>query len=385
MKGSVIPGRITEAREARVLSMGDLADRIGVTRQSVSKYERGIMNPSPDVLQSISFLLRFPIDFFYKEEMGMAAGRSPLFFRSKSNITKKAKTACKHQVKWVGEVKGQLEKYVEFLDQKPPTIDINHEDLQDKDIEELALSVRREWELGDAPVGDLIGILENQGIIVAQFAGNEFCSFNGIDAYSAWCDGAPYIIYNAKQKSAVRTRFSLLHELGHLIMHSSISEEDSIKKEIVDFADMQADRFAAAFLLPATSFPNDVRGTSLAYLEIIKKKWGAAMSAMIKRCETMNLLTCSQIDYLNRQLTTNIYWYKEPLDDVLEIEPPEMLRDAVYLLIDNNIITRDTFLNKCALPAKDLQCICSLPDDFFDSCMRKQKPVLKVVKTKENE
>ena len=178
MKGSVIPGRITEAREARVLSMGDLADRIGVTRQSVSKYERGIMNPSPDVLQSISFLLRFPIDFFYKEEMGMAAGRSPLFFRSKSNITKKAKTACKHQVKWVREVKGQLEKYVEFLDQKPPTIDINHEDLQDKDIEELALSVRREWELGDAPVGDLIGILENQGIIVAQFAGNEFCSLD---------------------------------------------------------------------------------------------------------------------------------------------------------------------------------------------------------------
>ena len=112
-------------------------------------------------------------------------------------------------------------------------------------------------------------------------------------------------------------------------MHSSISEEDSIKKEIVDFADMQADRFAAAFLLPATSFPNDVRGTSLAYLEIIKKKWGAAMSAMIKRCETMNLLTCSQIDYLNRQMTTNRYWYKEPLDDVLEIEPPEMLRDAV--------------------------------------------------------
>ena len=56
MKGSVIPGRITEAREARVLSMGDLADRIGVTRQSVSKYERGIMNPSPDVFSHRFFL-----------------------------------------------------------------------------------------------------------------------------------------------------------------------------------------------------------------------------------------------------------------------------------------------------------------------------------------
>lgn len=33
MKNSVIPSRITEAREACALSMGDLAERIGVTRQ----------------------------------------------------------------------------------------------------------------------------------------------------------------------------------------------------------------------------------------------------------------------------------------------------------------------------------------------------------------
>ncbi len=381
MKNSVIPSRITEAREACALSMGDLAERIGVSRQSVSKYEKGIMSPSIDVLQSISLLLHFPVDFFYKEEIGAGIGKSPLFFRSKSNIAKKVKTACNNQVKWVFEIRTQLEKYVEFVGQRPPTIDINHEDLQDKDIEQIALSVRHEWELGDAPIGDLIGILENQGIIVAQFSGNEFCSFNGIDAYSSWYGGIPYIIYNSMQKSAVRTRFSILHELGHLILHSSIPEEDAVKKGVVDFADMQADRFAAAFLLPATSFPKDVRGTSLAYLEMIKKKWGAAMSTIIRRCETLDLLTDNQIGYLKRQMTTNRYWQKEPLDDMLQVEPPEMLRDAVYLLMDNNIITRRKFLDICALPPKDLQCICSLPKDFFENCLQKQRPVLRVVKT----
>lgn len=379
MKNSVIPNRITEAREACALSMGDLADKIGVTRQSVSKYERGIMNPSFDVLQSISSLLHFPIDFFYKKELDLGAGSSPLFFRSRSNIPKKVKTACKHQVKWVCETRGQLEKFVEFVDQSLFVIDTDHEALQDSDIEEMALSIRHEWELGDAPVDDLIGILENQGIILAQFSGNEFCPFKGIDAYSSWYGGVPYIIYNSMQKSAVRTRFSILHELGHLIMHSSIPEEDAVKKEVVDFADTQADRFAAAFLLPATSFPKDVRGTSLVYLEAVKKKWGAAMSTIIRRCETLDLLTDNQIGYLKRQMTTNRYWHREPLDDVLQIEPPEMLRDAVYLLIDNNIITRHAFLELCALPPKDLQCICSLPDDFFDSCLRKQKPVLRVM------
>lgn len=271
MKNSVIPSRITEAREACALSMGDLAERIGVTRQSVSKYERGIISPSPVMLQSISFILNFPIDFFYKEEMGIGIGKSPLFFRSNSNISKKVKTACKYQVKWVCETRMQLEKFVKFVDQNLFVIDVNYEDLQDKDIEEIALSIRHKWELGDAPIGDLIGILENQGIIVAQFSENKFCSFKGIDAYSSWYDGIPYIIYNSMQKSAVRTRFSILHELGHLILHSSVSEEDAIKKEIIDFADMQADRFATAFLLPASSFPKDVRGTSLDYLKIVKK------------------------------------------------------------------------------------------------------------------
>ncbi|MDE6853108.1 MAG: XRE family transcriptional regulator [Lachnospiraceae bacterium] len=380
MKNSVIPSRITEAREACALSMGDLADRIGVTRQSVSKYENGIMSPSLDVLQSISLLLHFPIDFFYKQELEVSAGTSPLFFRSKSNIAKKTKTACRYQVKWAFETKQQLERYVEFIDQTLPVIDADYEDLQKDDIENISLSIRRQWGLGDSPIGDLIGILENQGVIISQFSENEFCTFKGIDAYSSWYGGVPYIVYNSIQKSAVRTRFSILHELGHLIMHSSISEEDAVKKEVIDFADMQADQFAASFLLPATSFPKDVRGTSLGHLEIIKQKWGAAMSTIIRRCESLELLTANQLSYLKRQMTTKRYWYNEPLDDVLQIEPPEILRDAVYLLIDNNIITRHTLLELCALPSKDLQCICSLPDDFFNSCLQKQKPMLRIVK-----
>ena len=49
MTRNIIPSRITEAREASAMSMGDFAERIGVTRQSVSKYERGIIKPSPDI------------------------------------------------------------------------------------------------------------------------------------------------------------------------------------------------------------------------------------------------------------------------------------------------------------------------------------------------
>lgn len=379
MKNAVISSRILEAREARSMSMEDLADRIGVTRQSISKFEKGIIGPSPETLQSISIALGFPIEFFYKCESKNCATISSLFFRSNSGIPKKTKNACKYQIKWVDEIKKQLEYYVDFVECDIPTIDVDYTELSFEDIEDLALKIRKQWGLADDPVKDLIGVLENKGIIVAPFATNSFCQFKGIDAFSAWNNGTPYILYHSIQKSAVRTRFSILHELGHLVMHSCISEADSIKKSVIDFADMQADRFAAAFLLPATSFPNDIRSTALSTFEGIKMKWGASISSIINRCETLDLLTVNQIDYLKRQMTLAKYWRHEPLDDILTIAPPEIIRDAIYLLVDNKIITPDFFINSSGLPTKDLQSICNLPDEFFTNCNQRIKPILRVV------
>lgn len=379
MTSAIIPSRITEARESRAMSMEDLAEDIKVTRQSVSKYERGIVAPSPETLQAISCSLNFPTEFFYKVETDTSAEASPLFFRSKSNIAKKVKTACKYQIKWVNEIKKQLEEYVDFIEIDIPTIDRNYEDLMPEDIEELALTIRKSWGLGNDPIDDLIGLLENKGVIITQFATNDFCAFKGIDAFSCWKDGTPYVLYHSNQKSAVRTRFSILHELGHLIMHSSIADDESIKKEVVDLADAQADRFAAAFLLPATSFPNDIWSTSLNSLEMVKRKWGAAMSTIIRRCETLDLLTENQLNYLKRQMTTQRFWHNEPLDDVLTIQKPELLRDAIYLLLDNQIVTKTTFINTCAISLSDLKAICGLPDDFFADYNYRKKPFLRVV------
>lgn len=376
---SIVPSRITEARESRAMSMEELADCIQVTRQSISKYERGIISPSAEMLQCISTCLDFPPEFFYISEEKSSTGNSPLFFRSNANIAKKVKSACKYQIKWTDDIKRRLEKYVDFIERNLPVVENNYEDISLEDIEELALSIRGKWGISDEPIVDVVGLLENQGVIIGQFAASCHCAFKGIDAFSCWKDGTPYILYNSNQKSAVRTRFSILHELGHLILHSSIDEENAVKKETVDYADIQADRFAAAFLLPATSFPKDIRGTSLTSLEIIKRKWGAALSTIIKRCETLDLLTENQINYLKRQMTTKKYWHKEPLDDELTVAAPEMLRDSILLLIDNHIITKAGFINMTALPTEDLKRLCGLPDEFFDDFFLRKKPVLRIL------
>ena len=94
----VIASRITEARESRALSMEDLAESINVTRQTVSKYEKGVVSPSPDVLLDISHTLDFPVDFFYKNNPGNDTADSALFFRSNSTVRKKVKVACNYQI-----------------------------------------------------------------------------------------------------------------------------------------------------------------------------------------------------------------------------------------------------------------------------------------------
>lgn len=379
MNGKIYPLRITEARESRALSMGDLADSVGVTRQSISKYENGINAPSPDVLQSIASVLDFPVSFFYKEESISSGGNSALFFRSNANIAKKVKTACNYQIKWADEVRGNLSRYVDFPSCGIPTIDANYEDLLPEDIENLALDVRRAWGLNDDPVSDLIGLLENRGAIVARFPSSNTCSFKGIDAFSAWKNGTPYILYHPVQKSAVRTRFSLLHELGHLILHSSIPESDSTKKNVVDFADQQADRFAAAFLLPSTSFPKDIHSTSINSFVPVKQKWGVSLSTIIRRCETLGILSENQINYLRRQMTMNRYWHKEPLDETLTIRSPEIIRDAVMLLLDNNIVSISSLCNSISLSPHDLQTFCELPNDIVESVNIRKKPQLRVI------
>ena len=78
-------------------------------------------------------------------------------------------------------------------------------------------------------------------------------------------------------------------------------------------------------------------------------------------------------------MTTHKYWYREPLDDVLTVATPEMLRDAIYLLIDNKIITRDSFLNTSGFLPADLKSICGLPDEFFSGYNQRIKPILRIV------
>lgn len=148
-------------------------------------------------------------------------------------------------------------------------------------------------------------------------------------------------------------------------MHTDLEEEQIKNKEIYDQIESQADRFAGAFLLPIITFPSEVMSSSLNHFIELKKRWKVSISAMIKRVEQINYLSENQIRYLKAQMTRNVYWRKEPLDDVIESETPNLFKESFELLFDNNIVVPQDVVDEIALYAEEISNICFVPLDLL--------------------
>ncbi|QQY66348.1 helix-turn-helix transcriptional regulator [Clostridioides difficile] len=68
-KNIIIGERVKSARVARMLTLKDLADKMGVSKQLLSKYETGKTNPSIENLEKLSEVLDFPIQFLEKNQI----------------------------------------------------------------------------------------------------------------------------------------------------------------------------------------------------------------------------------------------------------------------------------------------------------------------------
>lgn len=65
---SVNPAMVTLAREARGLSMSELATQIGVALARLSRLEGGLSPVDDESLKRLSFALKFPVGFFFQTD-----------------------------------------------------------------------------------------------------------------------------------------------------------------------------------------------------------------------------------------------------------------------------------------------------------------------------
>lgn len=356
----IIPYRISQARMSRGLSMAELADLIDVSKQAISQFETGKSQPSDATLNKISSILNYSADFFRKPLPSNTAMPSGVYYRSNKTAKQKNLKAAEMKIEILQEVDSYLSQFIDFPDVNLPEVNYDYDciDPIDNDtIEEYARILRNHWKLGNGPISNLMNVVQKNGIVVSSTK----LRLEKLDGLSEWYNNTPYIFMSTDKDTNCRIRFGIAHELGHLLMHAgNIPKEDIINPIIHKKLEDEANRFAGAFLLPKETFDNDVFKTSIDHFIQLKAKWKVSISAMIYRCETLNILSENQLKYLRDQMTQRVYWRREPLDNEMPIEKPFAMKQAVNLLLDNNIIQASDFVNAIGCSSEELEDYCCL-------------------------
>lgn len=340
--------RLTEARDFKGLKMTDLASLVGVTRQAISGFEAGIHVPSSETLSRIATVLGFSREFFIDNEEYSTELIGPLFFRSNQTTKKRSRASSKIQAQWTARAFEKIEAKLTLPDVKLPSFDIyDFETLNDDEIEEIAIQTRNFFGLGLGPISNMTLLLENNGIPVV-FSN----SSDKVHGFSFGTNtGRKFIVIDNKS-SGCRTRFSIAHELGHLILHKTLDVDFLTDKELFKLVEKQADLFASAFLMPLKSFSSEFYSSKLDALQRMKKRWKTSLAAIGMRAKQLRLINDNQMGYIWRQLAS--YRKIEPLDNVILPEQPSYMKTALGLLEDHNILLKSDFVRLLKLPIDEV-------------------------------
>lgn len=362
-KRRLVVSRLKDARVAACLNQSELAAAAGVTRQAISAYEQGEKTPEPETMMRISATLKQPISYFASEDRQVFGEFSSMFFRAVGPSTKRRNMACEVVGKWFTQVTTYVDSLVNFptvnLPQVSPSLSDGRYDVEE--IEHAAEECRKAWNLGLGPIANVISLLEVNGIAVCR------CPLEGetVEAYSFWNGNRPFIVLASEKYCATRSRFDAAHELAHLVLHRWIGPEELEDPKVLKLIEREADRFASAFLLPRKSFPAEVFTNRLDAFVGLKQRWKVSIQAMVYRCKQLGVFDEDQVTNLYKQISARGWRRREPLDDVLPLEQPRLLRRAVEMVVAAGRKMSDEIAADLQIAKNVIAELCNLPKDFF--------------------
>ncbi|MBC8137986.1 MAG: ImmA/IrrE family metallo-endopeptidase [Fibrella sp.] len=317
------PRRLTVARQRREFTKKDLAGAVNVTAQMVTFYEDGRHTPEVATARRIAEALDFPLAFFYGDEVDTIPLEA-ISFRSRRAMTAKVRDKTTAS----GEVAACIVSPAlarRFRLPVPAVPDLNGE------TPEVAAQVlRAQWGLGQAPVTNVVHLLESVGVQIYWF--EEESPF--VDAVSFWRDVQPFVLLSQRSRGGERARFDLSHELGHLVLHRRVEDMDGQQVE------NEADRFASSFLMPADQFRSECpKFPTLNQLLNMKERWKVSLQAMVRRCRDTSILSQWQYECAFRQISTNGWRVQEP--GKLDWETSAIHKQVLDRLVDKRVYPED--------------------------------------------
>ncbi len=320
--------RIKSARINTGISQEALGRKLGITKMAISKYESGAVTPNSGALIALAKALEVKVEYFFRTS---AVQLSKPAYRCRKALSPKDET------KILGKTADWLERYLVIEQitgsEKPlivPDPDSCHVSSLDQ-IEDIAVRVRREWDLGLDPIENLMDVLEQHGIKVGVIAAP--VKFDALTM--KYNDGHPLIIVN-KTFSGDRQRLSLAHELGHLLLQldEGIDEEEA------------AFRFAGAFLVPRQTAIRELgpkrKMLDFRELYVLKHKYGMSMGAWIYRAKNLGIISEAAANRHWVEMRTHKWHLKEPGTQI-EPEIPTHLELLLLRALTEHKISQSRF------------------------------------------
>lgn len=329
----MIAHRLKQARLLAGLTLKAAGETIGVTPTTIQNYEKGKKTPSSTNLLMLAKAFGVRTEYFFRTNQ---VHLEKLDFRKNSTFGKKAQEAL------ILKITEQVEKRVELLGSFPtpplPELDFGSK-LPPKinamdDLEDVAETLRSTWRLGLNPIPDLTDTLEARGFLVIA-ADEPSPAFSGLTAVAETDDGRTYpVIAVASQWPGDRQRFTLAHELGHLILRGRLASNLDEEKA--------CNRFAGAFLVPRPSaiqaLGESRKGLEPKELYVLKHEYGLSMTGWIFRAHQAGVIRDQTRDRLWRAFSSKGWRRKEP-GTSLPNETPRVFEALVYRALAENYIS----------------------------------------------
>lgn len=295
--------RLRTARNMAGISQDGLVEAIGgkVSKNAISKYERGEMLPDQKVTDALAEALGVKSAYFFR---AFKVKVQEVAFRKTKELSKEDQDRLK------GTASDILERYFELeelLGIEPffqnPLSDISCKDF--KEAKAAALGLRKAWELGQDPIANVLEMLEVHGVKIVEFNGPE--GFNGLSTY---VQEVPVIVLD-KGFDNVRKRFTALHELGHLILN--IPKELSHQR-----SERLCHAFASEMLIPEKALEERIgkkrKHISISELVDLKEYYGISIQAIVYRAQKANIIP---------HRVAKGFWERRDRDPALKMEEPE--------------------------------------------------------------
>ncbi len=305
------PAALELARALRGLTWSELAARVGVSRNSLTKARTGSV-PKSETLEKLADELSIPFEFLFTSPPELPP-EDVLHFRKASSVRKRAVGQVLARAALFGRVVTQIKLYGRF---PPDTFSFSpvHDDAS---IEAAAENCRKAWGLStDTPIENVTRLLERAGAFVGTFDNSNA----RVDAFS-WRDSGTPLVLAAANTPPSRVRMNLAHEAGHLVLHQGVKTGDKVTER-------QAFLFAASLLLPRAAFWREFprRGRHLDWHGLVemKRRWGVSLQAILYRARRLGLITDGTYVW-SRNYIRNQGWTRREPGEPRSAESPEIV------------------------------------------------------------